>query len=491
MRFSEIPKFLLYDFFDSSTSIASPSGDSPFISGINTTRNVYFELVIEDSITLDTIHVPFYTYDPVKIDNFFYVQRAVDLETAATSAAVIENEANVYLKKSSIYTESRVDDSGRIVMANLFDKMMRLLSSNYPETSYLDYVNIEKPFLYIGKIYNENDGNDVYRIDYWGMDRYVISCLPPHMQTPKMQVFLELFFDKVYNRVYNKEKNVITLLDALEIDLKFLPYLSEMFGIFLEKSYIDSLYSDLFSDINIQMERRLRENIREMPNFLKRKGTYSSIYGLFHNLFWNTTNSLNIYERWHSKDLCNGWPEDPNAVPLSPKNNFVDFNYLNQYTNSTSATCVSGYGEFVNAGGYPVSQSDCFIFRTFQAKNVWFIVHELNTSCPIVHCYDECLNLLTPNKIFSISDNVTVIRFDSDKSGTAMIVKPQALDFITILNNIHYFEHDLSGADIPIIAGNESINYTFNSFTFPVTATTDFDRVEPYDKGIIAITVEI
>jgi len=500
-KFTESPRFLLQEFFDVLNGVLYIN-DSDFLDDIEALSASYFDLVVEKKYENNTTYtelysIPFAPINPSYNDNFFYVNRLNTLETSATSAIEIDDESTVYLRKSSIYDETRTDGNNSY-NAISFDSYLRIRSDIEPDT--LDFVNTEKPFLYLGKIYSEDcpyttygtfhygtywfGRSNNYRIEYYGMDRYVLNCLPIHLQTDNIKEFFDIYFDKIHNKIYNKKKNVITLLDALEIDLNFITYLAGLYNIELNKEYLDSLFVDQNSQETRLKERRMREYVRELPNFLKKKGTYSSLYTIFKNFFWNTTDKISIYERWHNEDICNGYPENPNALPQVPLNHFVDINYLNYY-GDTPNTCVSaGYHSLINAGGYPVPLSNCYIHTQRLPNSSWLIMHNLETRFPLIRCYDENFNLIIPTNIESLQNYLVRITFNSNYKGTALLILPESSTvesdpvsatyagwfdspgwlvdpgwFVSeeTLNN--FIEHDLDTLT-PIVGAYDTVDYT-------------------------------
>ena len=469
-KFAEIPRFLLEDFFD---SMIASSSESPFVDGITAPICSFFYLMVEKQYDnySQLYQIPFEPYTPYYSGNFFYARRMTTMETSATSAIEIDADSLTYLKKSSSSTIETITMGDSVYYAGAMNDYVRAKYSD--DTTILDFISVNKPFLYFGKIYPET--GDVYRIEYWGMDRYAVSCLPDHMQTTNIGEIFKVFFDQVYNRIYNKARTISTLIDPLEIDLDYITYLASFFGIEIDKTYLDSLYYDRDSLETRIRERRLREYVRELPNSLKRKGTYTSLYIIFKNLFWNTTDKINIYERWHSPTICNGWPTNPNAIPETPLEHFVDINYLNYY-NQMPTTCVSaGYVDLINAGGYPVPLTNCYIHEQKISTTSWIIVHNLNTQTPLVQCYDQDMNLIVPQSIEGISSYLTVVTFNTNKSGYAFILLPNSTFTFTDTTSGN-FQHDLNYL-VPIVHGYES-NFT----------ECDLYSVSPSGSNIVIIS---
>jgi len=166
---------------------------------------------------------------------------------------------------------------------------------NYAKDFFLDkweqefiirnYVNTDKQFLYFGKIYHKHD--DEYHIEFYGMKDFVELAVPYHQRTDNFKQFVNIHFDRVYQEVYNLLKNIWSMIDPFEVDEKFLGYLARFYNINIDNQVI-----------NIQNQR---EFIRELSNYLKRKGGYSSFYAAWKVLTQGTQNTLNIYEKWIPK----------------------------------------------------------------------------------------------------------------------------------------------------------------------------------------------
>ena len=154
-----------------------------------------------------------------------------------------------------------------------------------------NYVNYDTLFSYFGNVYKSHD-DEHCRIIFNGMKDYTVNTIPEHQRTPKFKKFLEVFFDRHYQENYNLLKNVFTLFDPSEIDIKYLDYLAN--------------YYDMLS-IPIHLNTNSREFVASLAWLLKRKGTYSEFYIIW-KVIGNTINYLNIYEKWHDKNLTGNVP---------------------------------------------------------------------------------------------------------------------------------------------------------------------------------------
>ena len=155
------------------------------------------------------------------------------------------------------------------------------LAQNNPE--FRDYINQERTFCYFGKIWPLSDRAGVWNIEFYGMKDYMELAIPTHNRTPRLVEMMDVWFDQINHEPYNMTKYLWSLLDAKEVDLRWLEYIARIYGI----------------DINIELdELTLREWVDYLVYFLKRIGTYNAIYIVYKVFTALSTNKLNVYERW-------------------------------------------------------------------------------------------------------------------------------------------------------------------------------------------------
>ena len=262
MKFSDIPRFLIEDFI---SIIDAEAGDNYLrgqTTGIVTNRWSIFNMTIfdidENGNTAGFYVIPFTKYNYGNNSEWFYFERVTSSETASTSGFAIDYGDKAYFMKNSEfynYLESRQTDYE---------------AGNYSH-NVENFVNMEKMFLYFGEIHPTNSSN-IYKVRYRGMDEYALSCLPEHNRTTRLKELFSVFFDKVYNEVYNQQKNVFTLFDPYEVNEHHL-------------AYIDSTYKmTVDNELPEIIKRSLTAN---HINYLKRVGTYSSIF-VNYTQQWNT-----------------------------------------------------------------------------------------------------------------------------------------------------------------------------------------------------------
>jgi hypothetical protein len=181
------------------------------------------------------------------------------------------------------------------------------------DSTYSHYLNLQKPFIYFGKIFLTDVSTGESRIEYRGMRDFAIEALPEHNRTEKLVEYLDLYYDRTHSEIYAMLKNIITLIDPKEVDIDFLDYISDMYSVTISEALSANQWT--------LTEDEQRDFVSRIIYWLKRKGTYSALYILWKLLVGSTTNTLNIYERWH-----NG------ATPGPPSfASFVDYLYVTYY----------------------------------------------------------------------------------------------------------------------------------------------------------------
>ena len=216
---------------------------------------------------------------------------------------------------------------------------------------YKRYVNTERPFMYFGPIFPignpTSEGDQYFHIEFWGLKDWTVAALPMLNRTERIRELFNLYFDRLHHEAYQALKEVATLLDPIECDIDYLGLISQLFNVTLVEEIPDEL--------------RKRQFVESIINWLKRKGTYTSIFSIFRIMMGNTFNRLNIYERWHrGKNPPGDAIGDPTVTsPVLPY--FQDFNYLAyygmDYTPPVSGSCTNGAGDeyysSLGVSGYP------------------------------------------------------------------------------------------------------------------------------------------
>jgi hypothetical protein len=259
---------------------------------------------------------------------------------------------------------------------------------------YKNYFNTNKRWLYFGKIYLRPD--DRYHIIFDGLKNFVVNCLPPHQRTTNLTEFIRLYFDLVHHKIYNMTKNLSTMLDPKEIDINWIEYLTQNYN--------------MDCNINFRDDTSLREWTESLANLLKRKGTYSSLYIIWKIFLKNTSNNLNIYNRWHLRNLLSFFGI---RYPLG---NFYDV--LHQVSYGYLPTGCSG------DWWYKKTFRDLATHYIFQQKAVsstWEVRHEMYTKNIVVQCYDTSYNRIWPSKIEAVHFGRIDISFGEPVMGYAFL----------------------------------------------------------------------
>ncbi len=226
----------------------------------------------------------------------------------------VKNNYEVYFRKDSLYHTWVKEDA--------HDYYQQEWNADMTIRNHMNYDSV---FSYFGKIFKSHDSEHC-RVFFNGMKDFVVSAIPEHQRTPNFKNFLEIFFDMHYQENYNLLKNIFTLFDPMEIDYKYLDYLSKYYSML---------------DVPVNLNTNSREFVSSLPWLLKRKGTYTEFHIIW-KIISNTSNYLNIYEKWHDNTLIG-------TVPISAYDEYL---YVNKpeygYTVPTD-----GAGEEWYRNNYP------------------------------------------------------------------------------------------------------------------------------------------
>lgn len=196
---------------------------------------------------------------------------------------IVEPGTNIYLRKDSLFNDwfkrdkkYELSKTGDLDRTDIWD--------------HEDFYHDEKMFSYVGKIYNDYNGNENVRtVEYYGLKDFMMAVIPPNDLTLGLRDWAWETYDKVHLATYNMQKNLNTMLDPDEIPHKFLGYLAKFY--------------DYDVDIFSVEEPRQREHIKSIIYQLKRKGAWAGILSAWKVLATDTKNALNLYERWHRTKL--------------------------------------------------------------------------------------------------------------------------------------------------------------------------------------------
>ena len=307
--FSDFPYFILKNYYNTIGGTYSGTMGS-YLRGAMTTIVIQYHwthLYVENPDGDLVEHL--FNITEVEGDSFKFTYGGAVTTFQDTS---FESGAAVYFKKDSMLHE--------------------FLNKDVNSDGYEKFVNLNKTFVFFGNI--NIASNDVYVIEFDGLKNFTLNALPINNRTTNMQEFLNVCFDRVYHEIYGAQKNIYSMIDPKEVNLDFLNYIAEAYGIYIDNNSI--------ADMG---EIPIREWVDTIPYFLKRKGTYSAVYIIWKLFLSNTLNTLRIYEMWHDSSLTG-----------SPYGLFYEVPY-EEYYNVTPTGCVDptgdGYYEPIAPSGYP------------------------------------------------------------------------------------------------------------------------------------------
>lgn len=238
-------------------------------------------------------------------------------KVAVDTFNLFENDREAYFRKDSLYHD----------FLRIYAKDM-MLDEMGVELDIRNYVNTDKLFSFFHRIYKSHDGTKA-RIIFDGMKDYVMRAVPEHQRTERFTELCNIFFDQLYQEIFDLLKNIWSLIDPMEVDDRYLGYLSS--------------YYDMF-DVDVEGATLLhvREFIRDMVWMIKRKGTYTEFYILW-RILTATKNMLSVYERWHRKDVENfpDWPKGTISPPCT--GTWPEFPYYWEDSNGTTNVPPSAY----------------------------------------------------------------------------------------------------------------------------------------------------
>lgn len=321
-----------------------------------------------------------------------------------------------------------------------------------------DYLNFFKTYLYFGKLFNEGTSGENANLIFEGLKHYTVEALPQHQRTDRMKELLSLYFDKIHHKGYNLLKNAITLIDPMEVNIDYLSYIANIFNV---------TYPDNISD------RKKRRFVKSIIDYLKRVGTYSSLYIIWKILAPDTTNRLNIYERWHDYNLSG-----------TPLNNFEDHLYFYNYAGfSPEITCneLTHYHMLTQSpSAYPTPSAGNTFTQNGKVLSPHYRV-ELDLTCQPIS-YDE-EEILSENLITDLYNSWEDIKPVVRSSHYTTLISPK-VDFTGNWINLYsgdYGPYSLSKCCQSILSTyteGSSIYYRQNYSLDEWTITHNFNRYD-------------
>lgn len=336
-------------------------------------------------------------------------------------------------------------------------------------------VNTNKFYTYFGKMYVVSD-NEIM-VKYEGFSKYVNELIPENNRNELLTEFINVCFDRIYGTQYNLLKNILTLSDPRETKSEYLYYIAGMYNMTLPESLSDA---------------KKREYVAALPELLKRKGTYTSLYIIWKVICSDTTNYLNVYERWHD------WYTGDGMVDYVPYGKFSDvlytFNTLYQKTLPTGGAGVEYY--------YSGSNTNFSTLITTEAIT-WNVAHNLSNQYPFVQIYNGNNEVVIPYSIsYDTSKSLTVnfaeIDNPSDRvSGHAVTFIPAGVseshtEIVSVPSSSWVITHGL-GILIPMVQVINSDNKMVqpDEIIFDSTSQLTINFSDPVQgRAIIGVTSE-
>lgn len=249
---------------------------------------------------------------------------------------------------------------------------------------YKDDVNVNKTFLYFGKIYPMPGVNNYYNIIFDGLKDFVYNALPENNRSTNIEEWIKVYWDESYHSIYNLMKTMWSMIDAKEVNFDFLSYIADAFGI--------AINEDLLT------ETELREWVQNIIYFLKRKGTFSSYFIIWKLLLGNVINQLNIYERW--QEWCS------TEITDMPDSWLIDHHYLEHYGVSPSGSSGDYFYSQYDSDDYPIHAN---IAPTGACvENIW------NCSTPLD--YTTFLDIDVGGKYIIYSDRIFIEEWEESNN---------------------------------------------------------------------------
>lgn len=240
------------------------------------------------------------------------------------------------------------------------------LSRSEQDDSYHNYVNQEKTFIFFGKIWPVGSENNTYSIEFTGIKDFVLSALPQHQQTINMTEWIKVYWDQIHHEIYNMTKTFWSMNDAREVDIRWLGYIADIYGVEISEDVLNEL--------------PLREWVENLPSFLKRIGTYNALYIIWKIFLSNTKNNLNIYERWG--EWC---VQNLSGIVDS----FDDHHFLEFYGTQPSGGAGNYYYSRYDPNNYPSHavespSGDCSVYKwNINSEENYNLFTKLNLNCSV------------------------------------------------------------------------------------------------------------
>ena len=256
-------------------------------------------------------------YDESGNPYYSYIFKIYDL---GSTTSELKNGEGLYFRNDSVFHDW------------LYNNAEEYLKGKYGvDFAIRNYVNIDKEYIFLGYLYyNRIEGGNNYYIEFNNIKDYVEKCIPVAQQNSNLRDFIYIAFDMLYNVAYQTQKNLWSLIDPIECDEILLDDLGGYYGI-----NTDPLNFDIPTK---------RKFIKNLPDMIKAKGTYSAMLKIWRYMT-GSTNRLNVYEKWIPDTLTG-------EVTASDYTTWLHTSYYDQADFETGAGYF-WYNKYYSDSGYP------------------------------------------------------------------------------------------------------------------------------------------
>ena len=242
-----------------------------------------------------------FNYKTSKQHDFFNFDHLQDYNKESPELSSVEGEFYTFKVFDIWNNYLRIPDGAQIYMRNdsIFHQWLKRYGPGYLKSEHAidflirNYVNMDKPYIYLGSMYKNNAYDmtlkstpdnpfqnfikvmhkraklpqNAYHLLYYNIKNFAIDCVPEHQRTEKLNEFFYYYFDIAYNEVYSTQKDIPNLIDPLECNYEYIWDLCNYFGYDLDK-------------VTIEDENIKRNFTKYLPYMLKKRGTYSVMYAI-------------------------------------------------------------------------------------------------------------------------------------------------------------------------------------------------------------------
>lgn len=275
----------------------------------------------------------------------------------------------------------------------------------------LKYVNINKKYLYLGKLEptNKLKYSSEWYIKHYNIKNFALNSMPEVNKTYLNEMIIRYFFDKIYSKNHNAIDNLKSLIDADECPIEHLEYLAKFTNLDIKNYNLD--------------DDTTRALVKSSIYLLKKKGTYSALENLFDLILPEISNILTIYERWHPKKVITN--------NLNPSDYFIDFPWKQFYEDIDSNLMNTKNIDFIFNDNLPWVlcslvtldlETNLQEVHKMQQKSSYWLIYTKNEYNNIqLYCTDIDKKKILPKNIEKIDKRFFKIYFKNEIDGYVFI----------------------------------------------------------------------